>query len=131
MGAIGRPGEVHRDGLFGRGIGAAMARAIPRGGRHDPAHDTARDLPRICAHKPAATEGSRRMNLSWHIAKKDLRRFWAPILAVCMITALRLTVGVCLIRSDGSDPDYFGRMAIYADVMWGIGLFLTYMLVGA
>ncbi len=71
------------------------------------------------------------MNLSWHIAKKDIRRFWAPLVALCAITALRLIVGTCLIRGDGSDPDYFSRMGVYANIMWGVGLFLTYMLVGA
>jgi SLBB domain len=71
------------------------------------------------------------MNLSWHIAKKDIRRFWAPLLLISVVTLLRLMVGVCLLRSDGSDPGLFGRMAAYANILWGIGLFLTYILVGS
>ena len=67
------------------------------------------------------------MNLSWHIAKKDIRRFWVPLLILSVVTALRLIVGYCLLKSDGSDPGWFGRMAVYANVLWGIGLFLTYM----
>jgi hypothetical protein len=71
------------------------------------------------------------MNLSWHIAKKDVRRFRTPLLVLCVVTMIRVVVGICLLRSEGSDHDWFGRMAVYANVLWGIGLFLTYMLVGS
>ena len=29
------------------------------------------------------------MNLAWHIAKKDMRRFWAPLALLCATAALR------------------------------------------
>jgi hypothetical protein len=71
------------------------------------------------------------MNLTWHIARKDLRRFWGPVALLCIIAVIRFGVGLSLLLANEPDRVWFGHMAVYANVLWGIGLFVTYMLVAA
>ncbi len=71
------------------------------------------------------------MNLTWHIARKDLRRFWAPLVILSAIAALRFGVGISLLKAHAADSVSFNHMAVYANVLWGVGLFVTYMLVAA
>jgi len=71
------------------------------------------------------------MNLTWHIAKKDLRRFWGPLALLCAVIVLKFGVGVSLLVTNEPDGAWFGHMAVYAHVLSGIGLFVTYMLVAA
>jgi hypothetical protein len=71
------------------------------------------------------------MNLTWHIAKKDFRRFWIPLAILCAVAALRFGVGISLLSAHQPEPEWFVHMAIYANVIWGTGLFVTYLLVAA
>ena len=71
------------------------------------------------------------MNLTWHIAKKDLRRFWVPLTLLSAVTAIRFGMGISLLTANDPEPEWFDHMGIYANVLWGIGLFLTYMLAAA
>jgi hypothetical protein len=71
------------------------------------------------------------MNLIWHIAKKDLRRFWLPTLLLCVVAGLRFGVGLSLLHANGFDPDWFGRMAIYSSVLQGFGFLITFLLAAA
>jgi len=69
------------------------------------------------------------MNLIWHIARKDLHRFWVPLTLFCAVTLMRFGAGISLLASSGSDGAWFYHMAVYANLLWGIGLVVTYMLV--
>ncbi|HXP61559.1 MAG TPA: SLBB domain-containing protein [Dongiaceae bacterium] len=69
------------------------------------------------------------MNLIWHIARKDLHRFWVPLTLFCAVALMRFGAGISLLASSGSDAAWFYHMAIYANVLWGIELVVTYMLV--
>ena len=69
------------------------------------------------------------MNLIWHIARKDLHRFWVPLTLFCAVALMRFGAGISLLASTGSDGAWFYHMAIYANVLWGIELVVTYMLV--
>jgi hypothetical protein len=71
------------------------------------------------------------MNLTWHIARKDFRRFWIPLVILIAIAAMRFCVGVTLLKGNAVDSAAFGHRAVYANVLWGVGLFVTYMLVAA
>src|ERR1700690_1965654 len=108
-----------------------MAGAFPGRGRHRDAHGAQGDIPSICPRAPDAVERSRGMNLAWHIAKKDMRRFWAPAALLCATAALRFGVGASLLLSDDSDRLRFVRMQVYANLLCAIGLFVTYLLVAA
>ena len=69
------------------------------------------------------------MNLIWHIARKDLHRFWVPLTLFCAVALMRFGAGISLLASSGSDDAWFNHMAVYANVLWGIGLVVTYLLV--
>ncbi len=71
------------------------------------------------------------MNLTWHITRKDLRRFWVPLLVLVALAAMRFGVGMSLLKGKAIDSAAFGHMAVYANVLWGVGLIVTYMLVAA
>jgi hypothetical protein len=71
------------------------------------------------------------MNLAWHIARKDIRRFWAPVALLCAIAALRFGVGASLLLSDDSDRLQFLRTEVYANLLLAIWIFVTYLLVAA
>jgi hypothetical protein len=71
------------------------------------------------------------MNLTWHIVRKDLRRFWPLLVVPCLVALLRFGVGIHLLGTNDTDSASFNHMAVYAHVLWGVGLFITYMLVAA
>lgn len=68
------------------------------------------------------------MNLTWHIVRKDLRRFWLPLSLLCAVTIIRFGVGISLLATDAVDAEWFWQKAAYANVLLGVGLFVTYML---
>jgi hypothetical protein len=69
------------------------------------------------------------MNLTCHIARKDLHRFWAPLTLFCVVALIRFGVGISLLAANEPDSAWFGHMAVYANVLWGIGLAVTFTLV--
>src|SRR5580658_2458009 len=123
MGTIRLTPEIRRDRVFGRGNRAEMARTISGRRRHRAAHDAARDIPDICAREPVAVEGSRRMNLTLHIVKKDLQRFWVPLALLSAVSLIRFGIGISLLIANDPEREWFSRMGIYANILWGIGLF--------
>jgi len=71
------------------------------------------------------------MRLTWHIVRKDIRRFWIPLVLLSALAVLRFGVGGSLLTANEPDRVWFNHMAVYANVLWGIGLFVTFLLVAA
>jgi SLBB domain len=71
------------------------------------------------------------MNLTRHIVRKDLKRFWPTLLLPCAISAIRFGIGMRLLHTDDPDSAWFDRMAMGANVLWGIGIIVTFMLSAA
>jgi hypothetical protein len=71
------------------------------------------------------------MSLTWHIVRKDIRRFWIPLVLLSALAVLRFGVGGSLLTANEPDRVWFNHMAVYANVLWGIGLFVTFLLVAA
>jgi hypothetical protein len=71
------------------------------------------------------------MNLACHIVRKDLKRFWAPLLLPCAITVIRFGIGSRLLQANDPSSVWFERMALGANLLWGIGLVVTFVMAAA
>jgi hypothetical protein len=71
------------------------------------------------------------MNLAFHIVRKDLKRFWAPLLLPCAITVIRFGIGSRLLQANDPSSVWFERMALGANLLWGIGLVVTFVMAAA
>jgi hypothetical protein len=71
------------------------------------------------------------MNLTCHIVRKDLRRFWAALLLPCAVTAIRFGIGLRLLHADDPSSAWFEKMSLGANVLWGLGLIITFLLAAA
>jgi hypothetical protein len=69
------------------------------------------------------------MNLTWHIIKKDLVRLRLPVLLWVFILASEVYVSNSMLSIRSVDFNWFYQMDIFVNLLFGVGLVVTYILV--
>jgi hypothetical protein len=72
------------------------------------------------------------MSLIFHIVKKDLRRFWLPLVVFATVIVAKLGLGALLLwRVNPANGDFFGRLTLYLNLVSVIEGLAGFILVAA
>lgn len=71
------------------------------------------------------------MNLTLHIVKKDFRRLLVPLVLWALLLVAQILIGVRLLRGDGDNLEWFGRMGLYGQLFFALDLLVSYVLVAS
>src|SRR5262249_55528045 len=121
----------HRRQFRNRHHRTGLPRSFPEWNGHCAPDDAARNLRHAGPRNPPATERSGRMNLTWHIVKKDLRALRWPIGVWFLCVVGKLGVGVALLNARGDEGiTWFNQMDLLAKTL-AVGELLSFVLAAA
>jgi len=69
------------------------------------------------------------MNLTVHIVKKDFRRLLVPLALWALLLVAQIFLGIRMLRGDGDNLEWFGRMSLYGYLFFALDLVVSYVLV--
>ncbi len=70
------------------------------------------------------------MSIAWHIARKDLRRFWLPQVLIVVLILIQFGAGFALNHIEPMDIGLFTALGLYAKAFWALEGVVIYILTG-